>query len=138
VNCVWMLMYRTRNLNLSVFLFFWDRKRHCHLLGILPPGVKSLDIQKQGAVKTQKPLPANRHNIDLPTNEEEMHLDQPITRSNRQLGSTGQSDLPVEESIIGLADVSDSTHPFLTAYFLDPWRLLTMGTCRLTYMKFYH
>lgn len=108
------------------------------MLGILPPGVKSLDIQKQGAVKTQKPLPANRHNIDLPTNEEEMHLDQPITRSNRQLGSTGQSDLPVEESIIGLADVSDSTHPFLTAYFLDPWRLLTMGTCRLSYMKFYH
>lgn len=80
---------------------YW--KRHCHLLGILPPGVKSLDILKQGAVKTQKQLPANRHNIDLPTNEEEMHLDQPITRSNRQPGSTSQSDLPVEESIIGLA-----------------------------------
>ncbi|KAJ6774580.1 ZINC FINGER CW-TYPE COILED-COIL DOMAIN PROTEIN 3 [Salix purpurea] len=85
---------------------YW--KHHCHLLGILPPGVKTLDIQKQGAVKTRKQLPANQHNIDLPTNEEEMNLDQLIIRNNRQLGSTGQSDSPVEESIIGLEAGSDS------------------------------
>ncbi|KAG5245559.1 hypothetical protein OIU77_019235 [Salix suchowensis] len=85
---------------------YW--KHHCHLLGILPPGVKTLDIQKQGAVKTRKQLPANQHNIDLPTNEEEMDLDQLIIRNNRQLGSTGQSDSPVEESIIGLEAGSDS------------------------------
>uniref|UniRef100_A0A6N2NIL3 Morc S5 domain-containing protein n=2 Tax=Salix viminalis TaxID=40686 RepID=A0A6N2NIL3_SALVM len=85
---------------------YW--KHHCHLLGILPPGVKTLDIQKQGAVKTRKQLPAKQHNIDLPTNEEEMTLDQLITRNNRQLGSTGRSDSPVEESIIGLEAGSDS------------------------------
>ncbi|KAJ6413186.1 hypothetical protein OIU84_006063 [Salix udensis] len=85
---------------------YW--KHHCHLLGILPPGVKTLDIQKQGAVKTRKQLPAKQHNIDLPTNEEEMTLDQLITRNNRQLGSTRRSDSPVEESIIGLEAGSDS------------------------------
>lgn len=85
---------------------YW--KHHCHLLGILPPGVKTLDIQKQGAVKTRKQLPANQHNTDLPTNEEEMNLDQLITRNNRQLGRTGQSYSPVEESIIGLEAGSDS------------------------------
>ncbi|KAF9682240.1 hypothetical protein SADUNF_Sadunf05G0088300 [Salix dunnii] len=89
-------------------IFLQYRKRHCHLLGILPPGVKTLDIQKRGAVKTQRQLPANQHKIDLPTNEEEMHLDQLITRNNRQLGSTGQSDSPVEESIIELEAGSDS------------------------------
>lgn len=75
---------------------FFNRRHHCHLLGLLPPGVRSHIMQNGNAAKT----PANQQTIDHLANvPEDMHLDQPVTMSNGQLRSIGQTNLLEEQPI---------------------------------------
>lgn len=100
-------------------------------------------MQKEHVVKTQKQLPANRHNIGLPANvQEEAHLNQPVTGflenlqqhvSNGQPGNVGQIPLPMEQPP-GFAAVSDITCPFLLHICLRtclPWHMHTSNALTL-------